>query len=236
LVFDYRAFGDSEGSPRQVISFRTQLEDWAAAIRFARTLPGVDGSKVVTWGFSLGAGHAVTSATRDGRVAAVVSIAPMLSGLSATLAAMRWWSLLTILRLMGRGVLDVIASIFRRNPVLVPISAPAGDLGLLTSPDAYPGYEAIVPSDFEFGTAARIALYFWTYAPGRLLRRLRVPVLLMPSTLDKICPPRPTLRRARSCPHVEVVELECEHMEVAVEPNRTLVIDATLEFLQKHMS
>jgi hypothetical protein len=33
-----------------------------------------------------------------------------------------------------------------------------------------------------------------------------------------------------------VVELECEHMEAVVEPNRTLVIDATLEFLQKHVS
>ena len=32
LVFDYRHFGDSDGAPRQLLSIRRQLDDWAAAI------------------------------------------------------------------------------------------------------------------------------------------------------------------------------------------------------------
>jgi alpha-beta hydrolase superfamily lysophospholipase len=36
LVFDYRHFGDSEGEPRQLLSISRQLDDWRAAIAFAR--------------------------------------------------------------------------------------------------------------------------------------------------------------------------------------------------------
>src|ERR1700758_4508227 len=42
LAFDYRHFGASDGAPRQLISIRAQLEDYAAAIAHARSLPGVD--------------------------------------------------------------------------------------------------------------------------------------------------------------------------------------------------
>src|ERR1700674_4620346 len=40
LAFDYRHFGASEGDPRQLLSIPRQLEDYAAAIAFARSLPG----------------------------------------------------------------------------------------------------------------------------------------------------------------------------------------------------
>ena len=38
LAFDYRHFGASDGEPRQLLSIPRQLEDYAAAIAFARTL------------------------------------------------------------------------------------------------------------------------------------------------------------------------------------------------------
>ena len=37
LVFDYRHFGDSQGQPRQRFRVRLQLEDWTAAIAYARS-------------------------------------------------------------------------------------------------------------------------------------------------------------------------------------------------------
>ncbi|MGB7686664.1 MAG: alpha/beta hydrolase, partial [Solirubrobacterales bacterium] len=39
LVFDHRGFGDSGGEPDLFVP-RRQLEDWRAAIAFARSLPG----------------------------------------------------------------------------------------------------------------------------------------------------------------------------------------------------
>jgi hypothetical protein len=36
LAFDYRHFGDSDGTPRQLLDIAHQLEDWQAAIAYAR--------------------------------------------------------------------------------------------------------------------------------------------------------------------------------------------------------
>jgi pimeloyl-ACP methyl ester carboxylesterase len=235
VVFDYRGFGDSDGEPRQVISFRKQLLDWAAALAFARSLPEVDERRLVTWGFSLGGGHAMRCGARDGEVSAIVAVGPMFSGLSSTLAAMRWWNLLTMLRIAGRGLLDLVAAALRLPPVRVPLAASPGRVGLLTSPDARRGYEAIVPEDFDYGTAGRIALYFWTYHPGRSLRRFDGPVLLLPSVVDQICPSAPTLRQAGSSPRVEVAKLGCDHMDMVSEAHRREVVGATLAFLGRHV-
>ena len=43
LTFDYRRFGRSGGAPRQIVDAAEQLEDWRAAVRLARSLPGLDG-------------------------------------------------------------------------------------------------------------------------------------------------------------------------------------------------
>ncbi|PXW25794.1 UNVERIFIED_CONTAM: hypothetical protein DES50_12027 [Williamsia faeni] len=47
VVFDYRYFGDSEGEPRQLLDVRSQLDDWRAAIRFARSLQFADADRVI---------------------------------------------------------------------------------------------------------------------------------------------------------------------------------------------
>ncbi len=46
LAFDYRHFGSSDGEPRQLLSIARQLEDYAAAIAYARSLPGVDPERI----------------------------------------------------------------------------------------------------------------------------------------------------------------------------------------------
>src|SRR5271168_2960825 len=46
LAFDYRHFGASDGEPRQLLSPRRQLEDYAAAIAFARSLETVDPERI----------------------------------------------------------------------------------------------------------------------------------------------------------------------------------------------
>ena len=43
LVFDYRHFGDSDGQKRQLLDIGRQLDDWRAAIAFARSLEELDG-------------------------------------------------------------------------------------------------------------------------------------------------------------------------------------------------
>src|SRR5215467_7970394 len=46
LAFDYRRLGESGGQPRLVQPVGDMLDDWQAAIEFARTLPRVDPSRI----------------------------------------------------------------------------------------------------------------------------------------------------------------------------------------------
>ena len=57
VVFDYRHFGASTGEPRQLLDIGRQLDDWRAAIAFARSLPEVDPQRVGLWGSSFSGGH-----------------------------------------------------------------------------------------------------------------------------------------------------------------------------------
>src|SRR4051812_25238998 len=77
LVFDYRGFGDSTGEPDFYEPSR-QLDDWRAAIAFARSLPDIDPGRVATFGSSSGGGHALAAAAADPMVAAAISQVPML--------------------------------------------------------------------------------------------------------------------------------------------------------------
>ncbi|MBM4335326.1 MAG: alpha/beta fold hydrolase [Deltaproteobacteria bacterium] len=101
FVFDYRGFGASGGTPRQLVDPWRQLEDWRAALAFARTRADLDGSRVALLGSSLGAGHALITAADDGAAVAVVAQVPLVDTSvegEATLYGVGW-----LLRLLFSG-------------------------------------------------------------------------------------------------------------------------------------
>src|SRR6188768_4318701 len=77
LVFDHRGFGDSSGEP-DLFDPERQLEDWRAAIAFARSLAEVDAGRVATFGSSMGGGNALAAAAEDPDIAAAISQVPFL--------------------------------------------------------------------------------------------------------------------------------------------------------------
>ena len=64
LVFDYRGFGTSEGTPRQDVDHRRHREDYHAAIAAARAHDGVDPDRIVLWGSSYSGGTSSWSPPR----------------------------------------------------------------------------------------------------------------------------------------------------------------------------
>ena len=233
LTFDYRHFGQSEGHPRQLLSFGRQLADWRAAVRFARSLDVVDHHQIVTWGTSLGAGHAVTTAVDDPTISGTIAQNPMLDGLSSTWAAMKGWGVVNALTIVGTGLLDVFGQAFRRPRRHLPMGAPAGELGLLTSPDAYAGYKSIVTPDFDFRLVAQIAIVFLFYRPLSQLRKLHAPLLLLPCTRDKITPVGQAYAAKKRVPSATLVEFDCEHFEIYSPPHRERALEHTVAFLEK---
>jgi dienelactone hydrolase len=187
LLFDYRHFGASDGEPRQLVSVRRQLQDYAAAIEFARALAGVDPARVAVWGTSFAGGHALVTAARQSGVAAAVCQCPMMDGVAAVRRILQYAGPSQLLRLTGHGLWDAVLAPFGRAHY-VPTVGPPGSLAVMTSPDADAGYRALGPPDFRCEIAARIALTVGLYRPVRYADRVRCPVLVQICEQDSVAP------------------------------------------------
>jgi len=196
LLFDYRHFGASDGEPRQLLSIARQLEDWAAAIAFARHHPAIDAGRIALWGTSFSGGHVLVAAVRDGRVAAVSAQGPLMDGLAAVLNLIHYAGLGMVLRLVGAGLRDVAHAVLGRPSVYVPIVAPPGQLAAMSTPDAEPGYRAITPPDWRNEATARLALTIGLYRPIRYARRLPCPILILACADDSVAPIRAAVATA----------------------------------------
>lgn len=80
ILFDYRNFGDSDGTRRQHIDPNMQIEDYRNAISFAETLDQVDVDRIGVWGLSYSGGHSLVLAAIDSRVKCAVSQIPVVDG------------------------------------------------------------------------------------------------------------------------------------------------------------
>ena len=145
LVFDYRGFGASDGSPRQVVDVRAQLDDWTAAIAHARSLKEIDPRRIALWGSSFSGGHVVAAAVEDVRVAAVSSQGGMLDGLAALKHLLTSNGAVHTARISALASLDLARSKLGMPRVTLPVVGAPGAMAVLTTPDSEPGYLAITP-------------------------------------------------------------------------------------------
>lgn len=187
LLFDYRHFGASDGEPRQLVSVRRQLADYSAAIGYARSLDGVDPDRIAAWGTSFSGGHALTLAAREPGLAAAVCQCPMLDGLAAVRNIVSYAGIGTLLRLTAHGLLDAALAPFGATHGLAIVGRP-GESAMMTSPDAYDGYMALVPPGFRGDVAARIALTAGLYRPVQHASAARCPVLVQICEHDSVAP------------------------------------------------
>src|SRR4029077_8709976 len=81
IIFDYRHFGASTGEPRQLLDIGRQIDDYRAAVTYARQLDGVDPARIVVWGTSFSGGHVFVLGATDPNIAAVIAQAPFTEGI-----------------------------------------------------------------------------------------------------------------------------------------------------------
>jgi len=234
VAFDYRAFGESGGQPRQVVDIAGQQQDWRAAVEFARGLPGVAGDRIVLWGTSYGGGHVLHLAARLDGLAAAIAQVPMADGL----AAARSVGLVQIARLAGHGLLDAAGARLGRAPHTVAITGAPGELALLTSPDAAAGLEILNPDGYPWPNeiAARFVLRAGAYRPGRDAERMGCPLLVVVCDEDAVTPPAPALAAARRAPRGELLRLPGGHYAVYEGKGFERAVEAELGFLERHLS
>jgi fermentation-respiration switch protein FrsA (DUF1100 family) len=212
LVFDYRHFGDSGGQPRQLVHIGHQLEDYRAAVEFARSLEAVDPDRIVLWGTSFSGGHVLKLAAEDHTIAATIAQTPFTGGA----AAMKEIDFKTVLRGTAYGVADLAGSLFGREPILVPAVGPPGTFAVMTEPGAAQGQQDLVGENSRWRNevAARIALTGGTYRPAAQAHRIARPLLVCVATADQTTPPEPALKVVQRAPRGELREYACGHFDI----------------------
>ena len=237
LAFDYRHFGASGGEPRQLVSVPHQLEDYAAAIAFARGLDGVDPERIVVWGTSYSGGHVVEVAVADGRVAAAIAQTPAMDGRATLLNLARYAGLGALRRITVTAFRDWLGSLRGREPVTLPVVGPPGTLAAMSTPDAEPGYRAITGPTWRNEVLARFALTAGLYRPGLKADRLPCPILVQIADRDAVAPP-PAAQDAAwlATGRAEVRTYPIGHFDIYVgEPFERSVADQLL-FLSRHLA
>jgi pimeloyl-ACP methyl ester carboxylesterase len=233
LVFDYRHFGQSDGEPRQLLDIARQLQDWSAAITFARSDSRLSASPLILWGTSFGGGHVIATAARHPEIAAAIAQCPFTDGIASALAM----DFRSSLKVTVRAIRDMVASWLRLTPAMIATAGPPHSAALMTAPDAQPGYFALVPdgSGFRNEVAARFGLQILRYRPGRDAARVASPILFCTCEADTVAPAGPTKRYAARAPRGESLLYAEGHFDIYVGAAFEKVVADQLAFLQRHV-
>ena len=231
LVFDYRHFGGSEGLPRELVNVKRQLQDWRNAVAFARSVPEADANRVILWGTSFAGGHVLVTAAHDPGIAAVISQCPFTDGQAAGLAMPR----LTALKLMGKAFQDVLAARLGREPVRVDAMGRPGDLAVMTSPDALPGFKALLAASgldqAKMAVPARVMFEVGTYVPGKSARKIACAALFAVCDGDSVAPAKTTIRHLSKAPKGTVKRYDVGHFDIYVGEGFERVVSDQVLFL-----
>jgi pimeloyl-ACP methyl ester carboxylesterase len=224
LLFDHRGFGDSGGEP-DLFEPRRQLEDWRAALAYARGLPEVDPARVATFGSSMGGGNALAAAAHDGSVAAVVSQVPFLD----------------LPRQAHRSSPAVSARMLAaaaRGAHLPAVGQPH-EAALINAPGGEAGWRHVVAIGEDSGWRNRVSarwLLGSPYRPVRHAKRLRRPWLVCVGEADRVARPGPAIAAARRAPRGELRTYpDVDHFDIYDGPEHEAVLADEVEFLTRHL-
>ncbi|WGY03372.1 alpha/beta fold hydrolase [Nocardioides sp. QY071] len=239
VTFDYRGFGASdaaEGEPRQVVSLAGQVADLHAAVDAAKQLPGVDATRVVLWGVSLGGGHVVSVAAERTDITAVVSVVPMVDGLAAARLATRHHSAGQLLASTGRGLASAVRRRAGRGPAMIPVVAQPGETGALTLSGAYEDYLAIAGPTWRNEIAADVVMELGTRAPAKAAAALAdIPWLVQVADFDRSAPLHAAMKAAFAG-RAEVRHYPGDHFDLfAGKPFHEPAVEHALHFLRRHV-
>lgn len=224
FVFDHRGFGDS-GGELDLFDPGRQLEDWRAAIAFARSLPELDGSRIATFGSSMGGGNALAAAAGDPGVAAAISQVPFL---------------------------DIVTQAHRSSPQVtartlfaairghhLPAVGQPNEPALINAPGGEEGWRRVVEIGEDSRWRNRVSsrwLLGRPYRPVRHAARLHCPWLVCVGEADRVAKPGPAIAAARRAPRGELRTYPgVDHFDVYDGHAHEALVADQLDFLGRHL-
>lgn len=236
LVFDYRYFGDSAGEPRQLLWIPYQLEDWVAAIKYARTLQQVDPKKIALWGTSFSGGHVIVTASKDEGIACVSAQCPGIDSHASGELFLEREGIRFILRMIMHGQRDIVRSWFGLSPHRIPIVGKAGTIAVMNTPDAYEFFAKHTPPNFNNEVCARITIRSENYRPIEYAQDVRCPVLLQICDYDNLIPKNAIEETAKRLgKYAEVKHYPIGHFDIYTGINFEGAVRDQLVFFKKHL-
>jgi alpha-beta hydrolase superfamily lysophospholipase len=224
LVFDHRGFGDSGGEP-DLFDPGRQLEDWRAAIAFARSLSEVDETCIATFGSSMGGGNALAAAAGDPGVAAAVSQVPFLDIVTqAHRSSPRVTARTLVAAAQGR---------------YLPAVGQPGEPALINAPGGEEGWRRVVEIGEDSRWRNRVSsrwLLGRPYRPVRHAAKLHCPWLVCVGEADRVAKPGPAISAARRAPKGELRTYPgVDHFDVYDGPAHEALVADQLDFLKRHL-
>jgi len=237
LVIEYRNFGESAGAVRQHLNPWSEIQDWKAALAWARSQPDIDAARIVLWGTSFGGGLVLSVAAQDTRIAATISQCPMVDGVASALTVMQYGGLPYTLKMLGHGLKDVAQAALGRAPHYIPVIARTGEIGAMSSPDAYDAFLKMLPpaTRWRNQVTARTVLYLPWYRPITQVEQVKCPALYVICEQDSVAPASAAHKAAHRTPRSQVVTLACGHFDVYGGEMFEHSMNAQLRFLMAHV-
>ena len=232
LVFDYRTFGESEGEPRNYVNPTRHLEDWQAAIAFARSLDSVDNKRIALWGTSFSGGHVIVTAANTPGIAVIVAQVPFVDGRSSGR------SFGYKLQAVYHGLVDAIGAALFNHRHYVPVVSDPDTFAMMNTPDALEGSKKLLPpgTSPDRKCPANIALTAFFYRPIEFAPKVTCPALIIYAQQDTLISPQDVSKAAESMQKATVIGLPIKHFDVYDGAEFEKVVRLEAKFLKRQLA
>ena len=234
LTFDYRHFGESEGQPRQLLMIRYQLEDYKGAVKYARSLRGVDPARIALWGTSASGGYGIVIAAQDERIACVVAQCPGLDHRASEQMFLKRFGVGHILRLTVHAQRDIMRSRLGLPAHKIPIVGKPGTVAVFPNMDAYEGYRWLLSENFVNEVCARFILRSHGYDPLEHIRKVRCPVLIQICDHDILAPISTEVEKELR-KYADVKHYPIGHFDIYTGSDFEKSVSDQIAFFKKHL-
>lgn len=233
LVFDYRRWGASGGTPRYVVNTEEQVEDYRSALAWLRGHPQTDPDRMALWGTSLAGGTVLLAAHRDGHIQAIISQVPMTNGRRGGEIEL---SLRDGVRLIRLAFMDKFRSFKDEKPRLY-VTALGEGFAFVPGPEAAHAAEVLVPegSTWPNLVATDILLDFDEFRPNRVAGEIATPTLFVVGEHDRYVSNDATEQTAGKMPNARIEAVAAGHFDVYLPPVRDRVLELEVGFLEEHL-
>ena len=235
LVFDYRHYGCSEGTPRNHLDPHEQQQDVRNAVTWLRAQPEIDPDRIGGWGVSLGGVHMLHAGAYDRRLKAVVSVA---TGLNTLENMMGIPGLQGFLRILNADHDHRFHT--NEDAHYLPAVSMPGKGGVMAIEEANDFYteamNSYAPCYENRITTASVENLIADHSAEAIHLISPTPLLMIHGEKDLIPPDAVRAVFARAGDPKKLIVLDCLHTDLYVrEPWVTQAADAAIEWFDRYL-